>query len=372
MRGPENAFVTKLDAAGSALVYSTYLGGNSFDLGHGIAADAAGNAYVTGEAQSTDFPTVNPLQATFGGFLDAFVAKIGPNPPDFSLGAISSLTVPVGGSGSSPVNVNSLFGFNSPVTLSGSSLPAGVSASFNSDPITPPSGGSAASTMTVTLGPSVTPSTFMFTVTGANGSNNHSTQATVTATASASGTTSVIGTLLAAGCIDNAGIANALTSKLAAAQSAISAGNAQTAINILNAFIDQLEAQAGKHIATSCTIGGVTFNPVTVLLSDVQGLIGSLKVSMTADPITGYVVNSSGVGIGGATVSIFSGASTVATATTDITGFYFFPTTGVLTTGANYTVGVSGLPSGFTSSAPASQGFTWLGTAVSLSNFVLN
>ena len=58
------AFVAKLNPAGSALVYSTYLGGSTGDRGLAIAADAAGNAYVTGDTMSTDFPTVNPLQAT--------------------------------------------------------------------------------------------------------------------------------------------------------------------------------------------------------------------------------------------------------------------------------------------------------------------
>src|SRR5229473_2064814 len=62
------------------LIYSTYLGGNSLDRGFSIAADRAGNAYVTGETLSTDFPTMNPLQANYhgGDGGDAFVAKINP------------------------------------------------------------------------------------------------------------------------------------------------------------------------------------------------------------------------------------------------------------------------------------------------------
>ena len=55
--------MAKLNPAGSALVYSTYLGGSGDDDGHGIAVDAAGNAYVTGDTSSTNFPTANPLQA---------------------------------------------------------------------------------------------------------------------------------------------------------------------------------------------------------------------------------------------------------------------------------------------------------------------
>ncbi len=75
--GVADAFVTKLNAAGSDLVYSTYLGGSGSDRGGGIAVDGAGNAYVTGETFSTNFPTTpGAFQTTFGGFADAFVAKI--------------------------------------------------------------------------------------------------------------------------------------------------------------------------------------------------------------------------------------------------------------------------------------------------------
>ena len=73
--GLADAFVTKLSAAGSSLLYSTYLGGNEHDQGFGIAVDAAGSAYVTGYTDSPNFPTANPLQAMFGG-RDAFVTKL--------------------------------------------------------------------------------------------------------------------------------------------------------------------------------------------------------------------------------------------------------------------------------------------------------
>ena len=76
--GSQDVFVTKLNAAGTALVYSTYLGGSGDDAGLGIAVDAAGNAYVTGIASSSDFPGTagSAIQSTFGGSQDAFVAKI--------------------------------------------------------------------------------------------------------------------------------------------------------------------------------------------------------------------------------------------------------------------------------------------------------
>jgi hypothetical protein len=75
----EDAFVAKLNAAGSTLLYSTYLGGSSDDNGAAIAVDASGSAYVTGYTSSTDFPTVNPLQGVNGGRQDVFVSKLNPD-----------------------------------------------------------------------------------------------------------------------------------------------------------------------------------------------------------------------------------------------------------------------------------------------------
>ncbi|TMD08075.1 MAG: hypothetical protein E6J03_03260 [Chloroflexi bacterium] len=78
--GVEDAFVSKLDPAGSKLAYSTYLGGADIDEGSGIAVDGAGSAYVTGSTASAGFPTtVGAAQRTFGGGGgDAFVAKLTP------------------------------------------------------------------------------------------------------------------------------------------------------------------------------------------------------------------------------------------------------------------------------------------------------
>jgi hypothetical protein len=76
--GSQDAFVSKLNAAGTALVYSTYLGGSGSESGLGIAVDTAGNAYVTGVTDSTNFPTtMGAFRSTFGGgSTDAFVAKL--------------------------------------------------------------------------------------------------------------------------------------------------------------------------------------------------------------------------------------------------------------------------------------------------------
>jgi len=76
----DDAFVVKLNPSASgpaSLIYSTYLGGSSDDEGHDIAVDASGNAYVTGETASPNFPTtLGTFQATLGGGLDAFAAEL--------------------------------------------------------------------------------------------------------------------------------------------------------------------------------------------------------------------------------------------------------------------------------------------------------
>jgi len=72
----EDVFITKINAAGQSLIYSTYLGGSVDDAGYGVAIDRIGNAYVTGDTSSIDFPTINPIQASKAGGIDAFVAVI--------------------------------------------------------------------------------------------------------------------------------------------------------------------------------------------------------------------------------------------------------------------------------------------------------
>src|SRR5205823_13962444 len=78
--GTYDTFVTKLNSTGSALVYSTYLGGNSEDSFSGLAVDASGNAYVTGPTFSPNFPTTpGAFQTTnYGARSAAYVTK--PNP----------------------------------------------------------------------------------------------------------------------------------------------------------------------------------------------------------------------------------------------------------------------------------------------------
>ena len=78
-RGGPDVFIVKLDAAGTAVLFSTYLGGAGIDRGYGIAVDGSGAVYVTGRTQSTDFPVASAVQTVLRGGEDAFVAKLAPN-----------------------------------------------------------------------------------------------------------------------------------------------------------------------------------------------------------------------------------------------------------------------------------------------------
>jgi len=73
--GDTDAFLAKLNAAGSSLLYSSFIGGSGTDRASSVAIDGNGIAYVAGYGASPDFPTENPFQAGFGGSFDAFIAK---------------------------------------------------------------------------------------------------------------------------------------------------------------------------------------------------------------------------------------------------------------------------------------------------------
>jgi hypothetical protein len=98
-----DAFVTKLPPqdmgviypAGNQLIFSTYLGGNGADSGHGIAVDADANAYITGETNSSNFPTQSAYQNTYQGDVDAFVTKLSAYPTSF---IAAEITGPASGS----------------------------------------------------------------------------------------------------------------------------------------------------------------------------------------------------------------------------------------------------------------------------------
>jgi uncharacterized repeat protein (TIGR01451 family) len=292
--------------------------------------------------------------------------------PDFSVSAVSPITIVVGGSGTSSLTVTSIDTFSSAVSLTASG-PSNFHDSFSPTPVTPPSNGSTTSTLTVSLEPSVTAGSYTVNETGTSGALTHSTSVTVNVKTTIAGTANVINSDLGLGAIDNSGIGTALLSKLSVAQTALNGGQTQTEINVLQALLNQLYAQAGKHIKTAWVDrAGQSFNPDAVLVSDVTDLLVNAGANLKANPVTGSVVNASGAGTAGIVVNILNSKNvTVATATTDVSEFYYFPATSSLTSGSSYTVKVT-VPKAYRNSAPSSQGFTWRGAAVTLNNFTVN
>jgi hypothetical protein len=96
--GEPDAFVAKLNPAGSALVFSTYLGGSGDDRGLGIALDTSGSVYVAGVSRSTDFPTVAAFQSANRGERDAFISKLN------SAGSNLMYSTLLGGAGADQAN----------------------------------------------------------------------------------------------------------------------------------------------------------------------------------------------------------------------------------------------------------------------------
>lgn len=101
--GLSDVFVSKINSAGSALDYSTYLGGSSVDIGAAIAVDSSGDAYVTGDTSSTDFPTTSGVFQTTGDiFGNAFVTELD------STGSALTFSTFLGGSGTDGANAIAL------------------------------------------------------------------------------------------------------------------------------------------------------------------------------------------------------------------------------------------------------------------------
>lgn len=76
--GNYDIFVAKFAPSGDSLLYSTYIGGNNIDLNHGMAIDASGSVFVTGETRSDNFPTINGYDLSYNNLMDVYVTKLSP------------------------------------------------------------------------------------------------------------------------------------------------------------------------------------------------------------------------------------------------------------------------------------------------------
>jgi uncharacterized membrane protein len=138
------------------------------------------DAVPAGPYTLTIIGTSGTLEHTF----NITVTVTAPAVPDFSLAASpSSVTVQQGNSAVSTITATSLQGFNSPIELSVSGQPSGVTATLNPTSITPPADGSVNSTLTIQVDPSTAPGTYPLTVTGTSGSLTHTTTVTLQVTA---------------------------------------------------------------------------------------------------------------------------------------------------------------------------------------------
>ena len=117
--GTEDGFITKLNSTGSALVYSTYLGGSGADTINAIAVDTSGSAYVTGFTQSANFPTTpGAFQTTPTTNVVAFVTKLNPT------GSAPLYSTRLGGTGGEQ-------GFGITVDAAGDAFVTGFTGSLN-------------------------------------------------------------------------------------------------------------------------------------------------------------------------------------------------------------------------------------------------
>jgi hypothetical protein len=146
LNGMSDAFVTELASSGSSFTFSTYLGGSGQeDQLHGaLSTDLCADIYVTGDTNSTNFPTQAsspPFQATYGGgSTDAFVTKIAPSAPCFTLTTSSPSPNPVnkGSSASSTITLTPQTGLSPTVALT-CSAPTGITCTLNPTSVTPTS-----------------------------------------------------------------------------------------------------------------------------------------------------------------------------------------------------------------------------------------
>jgi uncharacterized delta-60 repeat protein len=188
---------------------------------------------------------------------------------DFGFSTVPAVSMAVDTSLALTLTLFSQSRFDSAVSLFVSGQPIDVTASVSPMRVTPRPGVSATATLSIALGPTVTPGAFGLTVMGSSPAVDHSTPVSVIVYATSASIANVVDTMQAAGCID-AGIGGAMASTLRAMQADIDAARFAVARNTREALLNQIHAQSGKQIAASCTIGAVIVNPVDVLTTDLQ------------------------------------------------------------------------------------------------------
>lgn len=278
--GPEpgcaTAFVTKVNPAAPAYVFSTYLGGNRCDLAHAVALDASANVYVTGSTSSPDFPIANAFQGTLAGTFtsDVFVTKLTTN------GAISYSTFLGGTSGET--------GFGIAVDASGNAYVTGNTTSTNFPTLNPLQGttdsftGEAFVTKLNSQGSGLIYSTYLG---GANADTGRGIAVDSTGNAYVTGSTSSVEFPLTVG---------ALRTRSSVFKSVDGAGNwsndnyGLTSSTVTHIVINPLQpwilyAGTGSGVFRT-TNGGRTWSAVN------NGLLNRRVVAMAIDPLTPSII----------------------------------------------------------------------------------
>jgi uncharacterized repeat protein (TIGR01451 family) len=181
--GGFDAFVAKLNSAGSAFLYSTYLGGSGNESNvtavtstNPIGLDGASDAYITGFTSSTNFPTAAPLQPASAGGQDAFVVKITDAAPaaDYSISILPfSRTVVPGGATTYTVTATPVGGFTGTISLSASGFSNDSTASFNPTTIVITDASAKSSTLTLTTTAATPPGTYTLSINTTSGNLQH-------------------------------------------------------------------------------------------------------------------------------------------------------------------------------------------------------
>ncbi len=294
--GGSDAFVAKLNAAGSALLYSTFLGGTSNENSastiittNPLALDSSGNAYITGYTASTNFPTTNPLQASNGGgATDAFVAKISDQAPaaNFALSAMpSSQTVSPGNGTTFDITVTPAGGFTGNVNLTFSGLSTDSSASFSPQTINITDGTARSSVLTITTTAATPPGSYILNLTAVSGNLQHSIAVNLLVTGTASANLSLSKTAS-----PNPAIVNTnLTYRIVVVNNGPSPATAVTMTDALPAGVNLISASGTQGTCTGTTTVVCTFGNL--------GRGSSAIASITVVPLsTGQLSNTATVG----------------------------------------------------------------------------
>jgi hypothetical protein len=323
--GATNAFVAELNPTGSALVYSTYLGGSGGDQGYSIAVDSSGNAYVIGSAGSTNFPTTNPLQVSAGGDGDAFVAKIGAaDSPGIAFGP-GALTFPnqIVETPSPSQSVTLTAAGSQPLNLTGSTV-SGDFALATTDTSCPYSGGTVAAGDTCTIDVTFTP-TATGTRTGSVAINDNASGSPQSVSLTGTGVTTAPVAGLSTTSLTFSGQLLGTTS---AAQPVTLSNTGNVALNVtsistIGDFSQINNCGVSVAAGASCTIN-VTFTPQLVMLPPTPPtLTGTLTITDNSRKMTGSTQT---VSLSGTwedfTITIPSGYSSSATVSPGQTAKY--------------------------------------------------